>query len=99
MPLIVNLIRGDIGIVGPRPCPPHLHHLISSREQRWEERCAVRPGIVSWAVLNFPQTWREELRHDLFYLENRGFKFDWGVLRKSLVWSFDRFSSSFTKPE
>jgi lipopolysaccharide/colanic/teichoic acid biosynthesis glycosyltransferase len=90
LPYIVNLLRGDIGIVGPRPCSQRLHHLVLAREQRWKQRCVIRPGILSWTDITAPQNWREELRDDLFYLQNRGAKLDllilrWAV-RKALHW-------------
>jgi lipopolysaccharide/colanic/teichoic acid biosynthesis glycosyltransferase len=70
LPQLVNILRGDMSIVGPRPAlPEHIPHY--SPEQHG--RLIVRPGLTGWAQINGRNTLTIEQRiaHDLWYIENR----------------------------
>jgi sugar transferase EpsL len=88
LPQLVNVLKGDMSLVGPRPLLMEYLPLYSERQAR---RHAVRPGITGWAQVNGRNAlaWEERFELDLWYVENRSFWLDlkiiamtaWRVLR------------------
>lgn len=77
LPQIINVLRGDMSLVGPRPDVPAQRSLYS--DMQWAERCSVRPGITGLAqvVNRSGGTHAERLALDLHYVQSskRGFSF------------------------
>jgi lipopolysaccharide/colanic/teichoic acid biosynthesis glycosyltransferase len=74
LPQLVNVVRGDMSIVGPRPIRPvFFEELVTEIPQYWQ-RLVVRPGLTGFAQLRMQRdtTWAEKLAHDLEYLADRG---------------------------
>ncbi|HEV2058470.1 MAG TPA: sugar transferase, partial [Solirubrobacteraceae bacterium] len=70
---LVNVLRGDMSIVGPRPIRPvFFEELVVDIPQYWQ-RLVVRPGLTGFAQLRMRRdtTWAEKLAHDLEYLADR----------------------------
>jgi lipopolysaccharide/colanic/teichoic acid biosynthesis glycosyltransferase len=91
LPCFINLLRGDIGLVGPRPLPPRIHFAMLFWEPHWETRILVKPGILSWGGPNKPQSWQEELAHDIFFVENRDLTLYLHVLGDAVVFVLKGF--------
>jgi lipopolysaccharide/colanic/teichoic acid biosynthesis glycosyltransferase len=73
LPQLLNVLRGDMSIVGPRPIRPiFFEQLIEEIPQYWQ-RLVVRPGLTGFAQLRMRRdmTWAEKLAHDLEYLADR----------------------------
>lgn len=73
LPQLVNVLRGDMSIVGPRPIrPDFFEELVVDIPQYWQ-RLVVRPGLTGFAQLRMRRdtTWAEKLAHDLEYLADR----------------------------
>ncbi|HUR86891.1 MAG TPA: sugar transferase [Solirubrobacteraceae bacterium] len=73
LPQLVNVLRGEMSIVGPRPIRPvFFEELVIDIPQYWQ-RLVVRPGITGFAQLRMRRdtTWAEKLAHDLEYLADR----------------------------
>ena len=73
LPQLLNVLRGDMSIVGPRPIRPiFFEELIDEIPQYWQ-RLVVRPGLTGFAQLRMRRdmTWAEKLAHDLEYLADR----------------------------
>ena len=73
LPQLVNVLRGDMSIVGPRPIRPvFFEALVEDIPQYWQ-RLVVRPGLTGFAQLRMRRdtTWAEKLAHDLEYLADR----------------------------
>ena len=73
LPQLVNVLRGDMSIVGPRPIrPAFFEELVADIPQYWQ-RLVVRPGLTGFAQLRMRRdtTWAEKLAHDLEYLADR----------------------------
>jgi lipopolysaccharide/colanic/teichoic acid biosynthesis glycosyltransferase len=73
LPQLVNVLRGDMSIVGPRPIrPAFFEQLVADIPQYWQ-RLVVRPGLTGFAQLRMRRdtTWAEKLAHDLEYLADR----------------------------
>jgi lipopolysaccharide/colanic/teichoic acid biosynthesis glycosyltransferase len=73
LPQLVNVLRGEMSIVGPRPIrPTFFEELVVDIPQYWQ-RLVVRPGLTGFAQLRMRRdtTWAEKLAHDLEYLADR----------------------------
>jgi lipopolysaccharide/colanic/teichoic acid biosynthesis glycosyltransferase len=76
LPQLVNVLRGEMSIVGPRPIRPvFFEELVLDIPQYWQ-RLVVRPGLTGFAQLRMRRdtTWAEKLAHDLEYLADRSVK-------------------------
>ena len=84
LPQLFNIVKGDMGVVGPRPERPFYVEQFRRMLRRYDERHLVRPGITGWAQINMrrvldPTEIGEKLSYDLFYLEH------WSVFMDVLV--------------
>ncbi|MEQ6123433.1 sugar transferase [Pseudotenacibaculum sp. MALMAid0570] len=75
LPQLLNVIKGDMSIIGPRPL---LIRYLPYYTERERKRHSIRPGITGWAQINGRNTlcWDERLSYDLEYVEKISFKFD-----------------------
>lgn len=79
LPQLLNVLRGDMSLVGPRPLLMEYLPLYNARQARRHE---VRPGITGWAQVNGRNAlgWPEKLEMDAWYVENRSFLLDLRIL-------------------
>jgi len=89
VPQLWNVLRGDMSIVGPRPERPVFVQRLSSEVEDYPLRHRVRPGITGWAQVNQEPDQsvddvRGKLRYDLEYLEKKSFRFDLGIMIKTV---------------
>ena len=79
VPNLVNVLRGEMAIVGPRPTIPSQVELFSDRQRR---RHAVRPGMTGWAQINgrVGLGWGERIELDLWYVDHRSLRLDLRIL-------------------
>jgi lipopolysaccharide/colanic/teichoic acid biosynthesis glycosyltransferase len=83
IPNLVNVLRGEMSLVGPRPTiPSHLAYL----QPHQHRRHAVRPGITGWAQVNgrVGITWGERIELDNWYVENRSPILDLKILGRTV---------------
>jgi len=85
LPQLVNVLRGEMSFVGPRPERPFFVDQLAQQLPFYGARHAVRPGITGWAQVNYPygasvEDARQKLSYDLYYLKNRGVFLDLVVL-------------------
>jgi lipopolysaccharide/colanic/teichoic acid biosynthesis glycosyltransferase len=82
LPNLVNVLRGEMAIVGPRPTLPAQ---VAQYTERERGRLAVRPGITGWAQVNGRASlpWPERIELDLWYIEHRSWRLDLEILRRS----------------
>ncbi len=75
LPQLVNVLKGDMSFIGPRPERPEFVKQISEETQYYMERHSVKPGITGWAQVMSPYSSTigdsvEKLRYDLYYINN-----------------------------
>lgn len=75
LPQLLNVIKGDMSLIGPRPLLPEYLPLYSEEQRR---RHDVRPGITGWAQVNGRNTvsWDEKFKLDVWYVDNLSFCLD-----------------------
>ena len=83
LPNLVNILRGEMAIIGPRPTLPAQVAQYSPRERG---RLAVRPGLTGWAQVNGRASlpWPERIELDLWYIEHRSWRLDLEILWRSV---------------
>lgn len=88
LPGLINVLKGDMSLVGPRPLLVEYLPLYSSEQARRHE---VRPGITGWAQVNGRNSlsWNDKFALDTWYVDNRSFWLDikilWLTVRKVIV--------------
>lgn len=75
LPQIINVLRGEMSFVGPRPERPEFVSQLNERIPYYRERHSIKPGLTGWAQLCYPygsseQDAAEKLQYDLFYVKN-----------------------------
>ena len=83
VPNLVNVLRGEMAIIGPRPTVPVQ---VQQYDARQRGRLAVRPGITGWAQVNgrAELPWSERIELDLWYIEHRSWSLDLKILWRSV---------------
>jgi lipopolysaccharide/colanic/teichoic acid biosynthesis glycosyltransferase len=83
LPNLVNVLKGDMSIVGPRPT---VMAQVEKYDERQRGRLAVKPGITGWAQVNGRASlpWSERIDLDLWYVEHRGARLDAKILVRTV---------------
>jgi exopolysaccharide biosynthesis polyprenyl glycosylphosphotransferase len=88
LPQLVNVLRGEMNLVGPRPHPTSNHATFMEHIAYYGLRSTVRPGVTGWAqccygYANNLEEETEKMRYDLYYIKNRSLWLD----AKIIVWT------------
>lgn len=83
LPQLINVLKGDMSFIGPRPAP--VHHLKQYNENE-RQRLKVLPGITGWAQVNGRNilTWPERIEKDIWYVNNISFLLDLKIAFKTI---------------
>src|SRR5262249_9921716 len=83
LPELVNVLRGDMSLVGPRPLLAEYLPRYSKEQMR---RHDIRPGITGWSQVNGRNalTWDEKFALDVWYVDNRSLQIDLQILQKTI---------------
>ncbi|MFN8346194.1 MAG: sugar transferase [Spirosomataceae bacterium] len=84
LPQLVNVLKGDMSLIGPRPLLPEYLPLYSPHQNR---RHAVKPGITGWAQVNGRNalSWPEKFEYDVWYVDHLSLRLDIEILWLTLV--------------
>ena len=82
LPNLVNVVRGDLAIVGPRPT---VQEQVDRYTERQRRRLEVKPGITGWAQINGRTSlpWPERIELDVWYVEHRSLRLDLRILART----------------
>jgi lipopolysaccharide/colanic/teichoic acid biosynthesis glycosyltransferase len=82
LPNLVNVLRGEMSLIGPRPTIPAQVEQYTDRQRG---RLAVKPGITGWAQVNGRASlpWSERIELDLYYVEHRSLALDLKILLRT----------------
>jgi sugar transferase (PEP-CTERM system associated) len=89
LPQLVNILRGDMSFVGPRPERPMFVAELAEKIPLYNERHMVKAGLTGWAQINYPygasiDDARSKLSYDLYYVKNFSILFDFVILLQTL---------------
>lgn len=81
LPQLINVIRGDMSFVGPRPERPPFVTQLAAAIPHYHDRAQLKPGVTGWAQVNYPygasvEDARQKLAYDLYYVKHRTLFFD-----------------------
>ncbi|WP_347132404.1 sugar transferase [Staphylococcus hominis] len=84
LPQLINVLKGDISLVGPRPLLMEYLPLYNDEQKK---RHNVKPGITGWAQVNGRNaiSWDEKFKLDVWYAENQSFKLDMYIIYKTII--------------
>lgn len=83
IPQLINIIRGDMSFIGPRPL---LEEYVPLYSELQKNRHTVKPGITGWAQVNGRNaiSWNEKFKYDIFYVENISLLLDIKIFFKTI---------------
>lgn len=89
LPQLVNIIKGEISFVGPRPERPEFMKVLRGKISYYDVRHLIKPGITGWAQINYrygasEEDAAEKLKYDIYYLKNRSLVLDMAIILKTL---------------
>jgi lipopolysaccharide/colanic/teichoic acid biosynthesis glycosyltransferase len=91
LPQLINVLRGEMSIVGPRPHATAHNSLFNNMIGRFSRRHNVKPGITGWAQINgyrgatdTLEKMRQRIEYDLHYVDNWSFLFDVKIIIMTL---------------
>ena len=89
LPQLLNILKGDMSFIGPRPLLPEYLPLYSPEQAR---RHNVRPGLSGWAQVNGRNSisWKQRFEYDVWYVDNISFKLDLKIFFLSIKKAFVR---------
>lgn len=83
LPQLINIIKGDMSLIGPRPLLPQYLQYYNERQNRRHE---VLPGITGWAQVNGRNaiSWEQKFEYDVYYVEHLSFALDVKIILKTI---------------
>ncbi len=104
LPQLVNVLRGDMNMIGPRPHPVGNHAIFMEQIAYYGLRSTVRPGVTGWAQVRYGyannlEEETEKMRYDLFYIKNRSLWLDYRILFETVgIMVFGQGASEVRRP-
>ena len=83
LPQLINVLKGDMSLIGPRPLLPEYLPLYNKEQQK---RHHVKPGITGWAQVNGRNaiSWEQKFKYDVWYVEHISFVTDVKIVLKTI---------------
>ena len=104
LPQLVNVLRGEMNLIGPRPHPTSNHETFVKHIAYYGLRSTVRPGVTGWAQVRYGyannlEEETEKMRYDLYYIKNRTLWLDVKILASTVgIILFGQGSSKVRHP-
>ncbi len=95
IPQLINVLQGDMSLVGPRPERPEFIGELKKSIPFYGERHSVKPGVTGWAQVRYPygasvEDALEKLRYDLYYIKNQSVLLEMEILLRTVLIIFTR---------
>ncbi len=89
IPQTINILKGEMSFVGPRPERPEFTELLIHEIQHYDKRHTVKPGLTGWAQINYHyggsvEDAREKLAYDLYYIKHFSFLLDLFIMLRTV---------------
>ncbi len=89
LPQVVNILKGDLSVVGPRPEQPQYVEMLETKLPFYRLRHLVRPGLTGWAQVKYPYGASdgdalEKLQYEFFYLRHQGLALDLRIIGRTV---------------
>lgn len=86
IPQLINIIKGDMSVVGPRPERPYFIEEFKKEIPEYIHRLTVKPGLTGWAQVNggYELSPRDKLERDLYYIKNQSILLDIKIILKTI---------------
>ena len=90
LPQVINILRGDMALIGPRPERPEFVTQFIRRNPDYALRNLVKPGLTGWGQVKYKYTSNMEdglkkLEYDLYFLKNRNLSMDFEILWRTII--------------
>ncbi len=88
LPQLLNILKGDMSLVGPRPERPHFVNQFKNKIPRYLERHKVRAGLTGWAQVNGLRgntSIEERVKYDIYYIENWSLLLDVTIILRTVL--------------
>ncbi|MEC9489210.1 MAG: sugar transferase [Halanaerobium sp.] len=87
LPQLLNVLKGDMSLVGPRPEQPKLAEIFTCFLPEFSQRLSVKPGLTGWAQVNggYDLSVKSKLARDMYYIREKTFWLDMKILFKTLI--------------
>lgn len=91
LPQLINILKGDMRIVGPRPERPILTYKFNEEIPGFVNRLQVKPGLTGWAQVTggYELSPKEKLEKDMYYIENQSLWLDLKIIFKTIFVVFN----------
>lgn len=89
LPQLINVFKGEMSLIGPRPLLPEYLKYYTKKEKR---RHQVKPGITGWAQVNGRNdlSWEEQFELDIYYVDNQSFRLDILIIFRTFIAVFQQ---------
>lgn len=89
LPQLINVLRGDMSLVGPRPERPEFVEMLGDQIPYYNERHTIRPGLTGWAQIKYPygssvDDAKAKLEYDLFYIKHLSLFLDLMIVLRTI---------------
>jgi lipopolysaccharide/colanic/teichoic acid biosynthesis glycosyltransferase len=93
LPQLINVVKGEMSIVGPRPLPVKYLPRYTPEQMRRHE---VKPGLTGWTQINYSteeKPWEEKFEQDLWYVGNQSLRLDMKIVFRTVGVLWVRYKS------
>ena len=89
VPQMINIMKGDISLVGPRPERPEFVEMLNKEIPYYSFRHVIRPGFTGWAQIKYKYAntvdgSKEKFEYDLYYIKNKNIFLDFGIILRTV---------------
>ncbi|MCX6754450.1 MAG: exopolysaccharide biosynthesis polyprenyl glycosylphosphotransferase [Candidatus Nomurabacteria bacterium] len=89
LPQMINILKGDLSLVGPRPERPEFVNILGNDIPYYTLRHIIRPGFTGWAQIKYryagsTKDSKEKFEYDLYYIKNRNIFMDFGIIMRTI---------------